>query len=165
MSIRNNTMARLRASALSLILIYAVFQYAGLQFSAKREYFPFFSWSLFTKVRKDVFRSTIEITRVGDTVYDPPVGYYDLPDVFPLAQERDSGLLKSVGNMSKAAERPDAADTYREVEEALITTYFAIPEPVEFQIVRIRINPMRHWRTGEVTESVVMSEHSTEGAQ
>lgn len=155
-------MNRLRASAILFFAAYSVVQYAGMKYAPKAEYFPVFSWSLFSEVRKDVFQLRVEVTRLGETSYDPPVDYFDMPDVFPHAASRDSGLIKAARNLRNAADDPDA---YGDLEAAFATSFFAVPERVDFQIVRIRFNPVEHWRTGAVSDRQVLSEHSTEGSR
>ncbi|MEL6518389.1 MAG: hypothetical protein AAFQ39_11775 [Pseudomonadota bacterium] len=151
-------MTQLRTAALYFFCAYFCIQIAGKLYAPKGEYFPVFSWSLFSIVRDDVYDVLVEVERVGDTVYSPPQNYYELGEVFPAAQRRDSGVLKAARLLTDSRHLPEQ---FAEREQEFIASFFQVEESIDFRIVLIRFDPLERWHTGQVTEWRVVSTHST----
>ncbi|MEL6645787.1 MAG: hypothetical protein AAFQ79_17785 [Pseudomonadota bacterium] len=137
---------------------YFAVQLAGKNFAHKGEYFPVFSWSLFSIVKNDVHDVVVEVTRVGDEIYSPPRNYYSLGEIFPAAQRRDSGVLKAARFLTVSRSDPER---FAEREQEFIASFFQVDEEVDFQIMVIRFDPLERWHTGHVTERHFSTAHST----
>ena len=146
----------IRSAVFIFFAAYCVVQYAGKVQSPKGEYFPVFSWSLFSSVRDTYTDFTVEISRIGDQRFDPPVNYYDLPKVFPRAATRDTAVGKAAFQLATLGH---SGSQYDARESAFIGTFFPVAEAVDFQIVAVTYNPIKRWRTGEIIEKQVLSEH------
>lgn len=137
----------LRISVLAIFLIYSVVQAAGKNFSIKGEYFPFFSWSLFTEVRNEVTSITIEVTRIGDIEYSPPRNYYLLPDLSQDSARRTSSPYKAAWGLL------EVLNDQQEFEKRLKSfnvSFFKVPEEVEYQIAAESYDPIEKWKTGAI---------------
>ncbi len=149
-------MKPLRAAVLIFFAAYCVTQYAGKRLSPKGEFFPVFSWSLFSTVSEFHTDIGVEIARLGDQRFDPPVNYYEFPQTFPYAANRDTAVGKAAYQLA-GLPRTEADFAAREI--AFIQRFFPITDAVEFRIVALTYNPIERWRTGEIVERVVLSEH------
>lgn len=155
---------RFKKFAILLFFIaYSVVQCAGAVHSPRGEYFPVFSWSLFSTV-KDVRRSLeIEITRIGDTTLPEPVNFFELDEHFAAAERRTSTVIKSAVRFAKVYRAdPARGEAMRRVFEE---TYLSGPGRVDYQFVAVRYDPVRRWRSGEVIERDVLVRFSTEEAR
>ncbi len=137
------------------LIFYALIALAGNLMAPKGEYFPFFSWSLFSTVPSDKSTFELHIYRIGDMVIDPPQNFFALREYFEAAQARSSRVSKAARRFGRALrwEREDAA-AFREVFEAhLLREHSA----VEYAIVRVRYRPLERWRTGVVDHQEVVA--------
>lgn len=125
---------------------YAVVAVAGNLLAPRGEYFPFFSWSLFSNVPTE--RSTFElyILRIDDTAFDEPTNFFALPEHFEAAQRRSSTVSKATKGLGRALVwAPDDVAAKRAVfEEQLVREH----AQVEYAIARVAYRPLDRWRTG-----------------
>lgn len=139
-------MDRLKLGIAAALVGYTVIAIAGNLFAQRREYFPFFSWSLFSDVPAE--RSTFElyIFRVGDTPFDQPVNFFDLPDHFKAARVRSSTVSKAAKSLGRALLwTSDDVDSARAVFEGHLLREHA---EVDYAIVRVAFRPLDRWHTG-----------------
>lgn len=66
-------------------VIYLTLAFTGRFFSEKSEWFPFFRWSLYSKSRADLNMSYVMVSKLGDSVFSPPVHLKDLRDIHNLS--------------------------------------------------------------------------------
>lgn len=120
--------------------------FAGYFFSPYREYYPVFSWSLFSQVPDLRTQLEVVVHRIGDREFDPPVPYERLGDEFPAARGRDSGPAKSVGRLGRALiAMPERVDAQRRVTEAWL---FDNRSDVEYELRLVAFRPLERWRDG-----------------
>ncbi|MDU8913933.1 hypothetical protein [Aestuariicoccus sp. MJ-SS9] len=147
----------------SLILIffvsYAILQYAGRVYSPRGEYFPVFSWALFTSVRKTPWELVIEVAQIGDRKFDPPALYFELPNIFPHARARDITATKMARQLWVAEMR--GLPSRHDLEKVLKRRYFKIDEPVVFHISAIRYDSLVRYKTGEILDRKIYGTYST----
>lgn len=139
---------RLKFGIAMLLVIYAVIAVAGDRFAPRREYFPFFSWSLFSDIPDR--RSTFElyIHRVNQEAYDEPRNFYELPEYFRAARRRNSTIAKSVKAVGRALARgEDQAEHLRAVLEDQL---LAEQASIDYEITRVVFRPLDRWRHGEL---------------
>ncbi|MGF1475240.1 MAG: hypothetical protein ACFB6S_06715 [Geminicoccaceae bacterium] len=139
---------RVQLMVAAFLIAYVVVAVAGNLFAQRREYFPFFSWSLFSNVPSQ--RSTFElyIHQTGDQRYSPPRNFFDLPNEFRAARNRSSTVSKAAKGLGRAIQRdPDNLDRARTVFEAHLLREHNL---VEYEIARVRFRPLHRLRTGEL---------------
>lgn len=147
-------MKLLKCSVLLFFLAYWALQALGKNLSPRFEYFPVFSWSLFTSVRNDVTSVAIEVTRVGKVEYDPARNYYQIPELSSHAARRTSSPFKAAWRLLGTPKTPE------ELEQLLNefnAAYFDTPSEVAYQIVVENFDPLEKWKTGQVkSRSVIL---------
>src|SRR4051812_9870927 len=72
-----------------------------------RETFPVFSWALFAKSNRVFTHNEILIERINDTVFDPPLRIYELPEYFPRLT---LSLDKAAQSLALALKASDGAE-------------------------------------------------------
>lgn len=145
---------------LFFFLSYSVVQCAGQFGTTRGEYFPVFSWSLFSGVQNPTWALEVEVTRIGEIELAEPTNFFHLGEHFPDAKQRTSGLLKSVGRFYRLSHlEPEAA---RDMKRSIEQTYFPGHQRVEYQIVAVTFDPIKRWRTGEIQERTIVGRFSTE---
>lgn len=155
-----------RAKKLAILIFfiaYSVVQCTGHYGSPNREFFPVFSWSLFTSVVNPRVDLKIEILRIGEVEFPEPINYFELSEYFDRAKGRSSSVLKSAHRvLRRYREDPAAAETDRRVFER---AYLGDQRQVEYQFVVLTFDPVARWRTGAVIDRRVMARFSTEGTR
>ncbi len=137
---------RLKLGIAAALIGYSVVAVAGNLFAPRGEYFPFFSWSLFSDVPAE--RSTFElyIVRIDDTAFDEPRNFFDLPEYFEAARRRSSTVSKATKGLGRALlwAPEDVAAVRAVFEEQLVREH----AQVEYAIARVAYRPLDRWRTG-----------------
>jgi hypothetical protein len=139
---------RIKLAIAMLFLVYAIIAVAGDRFAPRREYFPFFSWSLFSDIPEQ--RSTFElyIHRVNQEAYDEPRNFYELREYFRAARRRNSTIAKSVKAVGRALARgEEQADHLRSVLEDQL---LAEQASIDYEITRVVFRPLDRWQHGEL---------------
>jgi hypothetical protein len=57
---------------------YLIIAFVGRFTSSKKEYFPFFRWSLYSKTPNTLNQAYILVEKIGDSIVQPPVDLRDL---------------------------------------------------------------------------------------
>ena len=159
LGIRRFDGVRLRQNGfLLLFLTYILIASAGLKFHERREIFPFFSWSLFTFVTDKPWRYEIEISRIDDTLYDPPANYYDLSNVFPQARARSSNVWKAAASLAQATakELPSLA----QVRTTFENRYLSGTGSVDYRVVIVIYDPLERLRSGETLKKIEIAAYT-----
>lgn len=130
----------------------------GMLMTERREVFPVFSWSLFTNVNQYLWTYEIAISRVDDTVYDPPVDYFTLSNMFADARNRESAVVKTARAYHWAKNNdPSRLESLRSVIEG---RYLAGYDRVDYTIQLVLHQPLLRWQTGAVERRDVIEELS-----
>ncbi|MEO0957404.1 MAG: hypothetical protein AAFY66_02890 [Pseudomonadota bacterium] len=131
-----------------LFASYTVVGASGKYLSSKGEFFPVFSWSLFTEVRNPRWITALEIVQVGEEAYDPPVGFYHLPEHFPDARRKTIRPMKLANRIRRSVERDydDAEELIAHMEKH----YLNIGVPVRWQVSSYHVDLIEYHRTGEI---------------
>jgi hypothetical protein len=144
-------------------IIYFTIAVIGGLFSPRHEYFPVFSWSLFSHVAPISLGYEVEILRVNDMIYDPPVNFFTLKDSFRKARNRESSILKVAHAYHFAQLRePSRLAVLRSVIEG---SYLGDVRRVDYQIVIVEYDPLQRWHTGEVIRKWNIATLSTEDSR
>ncbi|MEM0987562.1 MAG: hypothetical protein AAGK00_01680 [Pseudomonadota bacterium] len=156
---------RLRGYAIakiSLLLLFGLYVPIAIIGGARGgEFFPVFNWSLFSSVRNPTVRLEIEVSRIGDELFNPPVNFFELPDHFPAAKERDVRLIKgSRGYLALKRDKHEHAEIFL---DRLEQRYFAIGKPVTYRLVAVAYDPVERYHSGEVIGKETISEHKFSG--
>lgn len=152
---------RLRAVLLFLFLSgYAVLAFAGDLYSERGEFFPAFSWSLFSRPSDRIAILEVMVYRIDDRTFDPPVRYTSLRDEFGLAQSTDAA--KTVRRFVRGMSGPvEEAEARRRVVEARLFE----GKPVEYEIRRTQFVPLERYREGTEIDHWVLGRFTTGGGR
>lgn len=149
---------RLRSVLLFVFfLAYAIVAVLGDYRSERGEYFPVFSWSLFSRSLDRLVLLEVMVHRLGDREFDPPVRYTSLKDEFRLAQSTDAA--KAVRRYVRGMNGPaDEARARRRVVEARLFE----GKPVDYDIRRTLFVPLERYHDGTVIDQLVLGRYQTD---
>ena len=138
---------------------YAVVAVAGDRYAPRGEFYPVFSWSLFTYVPDVRGDTEVVVHRVGDRVFDPPVPYTALKDDFAAAGGRAVDAYKAArGLVDSSYTEPEGFDARRRMMEKVL---FDGRTDVEYEIRMIAFRPLERWRDGAVLTSKSFGRYTT----
>ena len=147
---------------LSIPVLYALIAMSGIGRHAG-ELFPFFNWSLFSSVRSPISAVELQVAAVGDTRFEPPVDFYELPEVFPAAAAKTSATMKLAERLGLTIlNRQPGADAIRPTLE---NRYLSIGDRVEYRLVWVTYDPLDRIRNGEVQNIRVIETGVVEGKE
>ncbi len=67
-------------------IIYLSFAFSGRFLSKKKEWVPFFRWSLYSKSYDELNMSYVIVTKLGDSVFDEPKRLMELKSIHKLSE-------------------------------------------------------------------------------
>ena len=147
----------LRRVRSQLILLLVLYFFAGTA-SQKvvpgvDEIFPFFGWSLFSKVPDEGRHYSILIYRQDGQKIDPPAPFLVAPDSVVTGNRYIA--RKVIQRLGQAYDRGEAEEV-EELRRLLEQNYLA-GRKVRYELVHERYQPLELWRTGESTERRVLT--------
>ena len=128
----------------------AAFVITGPSTHPSRELFPFFTWSLFSKVSDSRREYHIAITALDGRIFDPPVDMRSI-DVFPNYSDSRSLGYKALQNLGRSLSR-DAKGS--DLDRERFSARFFGDHDVDYQINRHGYNPLKRWREGPSSDEV-----------
>lgn len=138
------------------VVLYVVLAMIGNSFSPRGEYYPFFSWSLFSFVQHPSRNYHLEIMRMGDATFEEPRDYFTFRDDFGQARARSSDLGKSIGRLATLyLQDPKLGENYRPAFEK---KFLNSDKSIKYRIVAITADAIKQYRTGEVLDRLVIAE-------
>ena len=140
-----------------LFVVYSGVAVAGGLWAPKGEVFPFFNWSLFTKVSDQRGICEVEILALDGVALETPTRFYDLPKRFAAAQQRSSSIVKLAVRMAKAHRAGDL-ERFDSLRDVLESSYLGEVDQVTYRLVVYRYNPIERWRSGAVQSAEVLGE-------
>ena len=132
----------------------ASFAIGGIKAHPSRELFPFFTWSLFSWVPETRQLYVVEITRLGDQTFDPPIAMEDVPRF----ADRATLAYKAIQALGRAGGTDPA-------RRATFEGRYLRGEDVAYRLLRVRFAPLERWQTGRTISSEVIAENATGAAQ
>ena len=144
-----------------LVLILVVYFFAG-SISQKMipgvdEIFPFFGWSLFSRVPNIDRRYEVFITGQGGLKIDPPVAYLKADSALVTGNEHIGRKL--IQQLGGALERGESSDVMR-LKRLLERNYLA--KRVRYEVVVEDYRPLEKWRTGQAAKTRVLGVFESE---
>lgn len=136
--------------AYAILSTSAAFVISGPSTHPSRELFPFFTWSLFSKVSDARNEYHIAVLKLDGQALDPPVDMRSI-DVFPRFSDSRSLGYKALQNLGGALSK-GAEDS--EVKRERFAARFFGRHDVDYQINRHSYNPLRRWREGPSSDDV-----------
>lgn len=137
------------------LAVYAIVAVAGSQLSRSGEWFPVFSWSLFSKVGALGYATRLEIVSIDGEPLDPPQFYRNLRDTFAKASDPSISLNKLLDRI--AYDHHIGAPNTGRLRE-LKNRYLAEADRIEWRIVRLITDPIEYYQTGAVAKRYVWLE-------
>ena len=144
-------------------ICYTFVGFGGYLYSPRGEYFPVFSWSLFSVVKTPWETVELEIIRIGDTEFAEPINYFDLHGYFRTSDDRSTAVRKAYYRLLKMY-LEDAVEAER-MRPGFESLYLSGHGPVTYQFVHLWYEPLARARSGEVLERKVFAQFSTEQTQ
>ena len=146
---------RLKNAISAGLLAYLILAVAGNQLSRDGEWFPVFSWSLFSEVYAFGWATRLEIVSVDGQRLDPPDYYRNLGEIFPNATKATVSFNKLLTRI--AHDHNDGApnqDRLRKLRDG----YLSNAKSVEWRIVRLVTDPSEHYKTGAIAKRYIWLE-------
>jgi len=123
------------------------------------EFFPFFSWSLFSDTSNERIDFTIRLESVDDKPLASPRLYYDMRETFIHARQRDVLLQKTVYRLVVAIRAQDE-ETISRMRRLIEDRYMADIKSAEYDVARLTYNPITRLRTGEFKDISVLATYN-----
>ena len=120
------------------------------------EIFPFFGWSLFSKVPSQERTYSIVIRRHEGRQLDPPVAFLQAPGSIVTGNRYIARKL--IQSLGRAHDRGEAEETAR-LRELLEHNY--LQGKVRYELVFERYQPLEKWQTGGSLESRSLARFDT----
>ena len=152
---RKRSVSRLKNTISAGLIAYLVLAVAGNQLSRDGEWFPVFSWSLFSEVYAHGWATRLEIIAIDGQPLDPPAYYRTLSAVFPNADKAPVSFNKLLSNI---AHDHNAGAPNEDRLRKLKDTYLAQSDSVEWRIVRLVTDPIEHYKTGAIATRYIWLE-------
>jgi len=111
------------------------------------EFFPFASWSLFSKVPNEVRDYTVRIVAVNGQTLDRPVDFENSRELFGSAAA-SHGARMSIQRIGEASGREDATAAAR-ARASFEALHMREHRPVRYEVVERRYDPLKRWREGK----------------
>ena len=125
------------------------------------EFFPFASWSLFSKVPNEVRDYTVRIVAVNGQTLDRPVDFENSRELFgPAAASHGARMI--IQRIGEAANRADASATTR-ARASFESLHLREHRPVRYELVERRYDPIERWRDGKFRSTRTMGTFQVEG--
>ena len=138
---------RRRRHLVLILLVYCLGGTVSQKVLRVDEIFPFFGWSLFTKVPNVDERYRVLILRHRQTELDPPVPYLRAPNSM-AAGNRYHGrkVIQALGRAFDAGDEAGVQERRRQLE----TNY--LRGRVRYELIFESYDPYEKWRTGKNLE-------------
>ncbi len=147
-------MAAYRLLLIVSLLICATYALIAFDTHPRRnqEFFPFFTWSLFSYSGAERDDYTLAIVALDDETFDAPVLAIDIADRM-TGLKRDHRFRKIMWRWASAVYFDDQteADAMRRIVE---TRYFANADFARYQFVQIKYKPLERYRDRSKVEIV-----------
>jgi hypothetical protein len=154
----------LRTLRRRLVLLLVVYFFAGgasqKLVPGVDEIFPFFGWSLFSKVPNLESRYWIAIDRHDGRPVEPPVSFLQAPDSI-VAGNRWVGrkVIQRLGRAFDKGRTEEVADLRRLLEQNYLRGQ------VRYELLFERYDPLEKWKTGERRETRRLASFESGGAE
>lgn len=146
-------MYSLRKAAMFMFFpIYALVALHGHVTSWRGEHFPVFSWSLFSVVESPTRIMHLEVSRVGEEMFDPPRNYFDLGDHFRPAKRNSTKMPKAASYLAR--HHLSGTDEAPRLRQGFETEFLHGDERVDYRINVLVIDPIAYHRNGEVIQKI-----------
>ncbi|MEL6227380.1 MAG: hypothetical protein AAFR01_10250, partial [Pseudomonadota bacterium] len=147
---------------LVLIVVYAIGATVAQRTTRDKEFFPLFSWSLFTAVRDPLWITVLEVHQIGEQSFDPPIPFFELPEYFAAARNQDINAWKLSGQIATRIfhEKKPADDLMGYMEQR----YLNIGRTVGWQVSAYRVDTLDYYHDRTIRERLELSPRRTFGA-
>lgn len=150
-----------RATRVAITLMlsaYVLVAVAGNILTRDAEFYPVFSWSLFSNVSD--LRATVELEIVameGEPLPEPKT-YYEMKHLFRQAARSNIDVTKSLWQLGDLIANGEET---QELASAIHRKYLSEAEIVSWRLVRVLFDPIERYRTGAILSRDVVFETTT----
>lgn len=140
-----NFMIWLRRIAISSVFVLVVCSLALPEPNQKVEAYPFFNWDLFSFIPNERTEFTIEISRYGDEVYNPPLKFSEAGFIFRNVNASPTEYTPIIRQLAWAIQRNDRSEI--DLQQDHLEKAFA-GLPYSFRLLEVNIDPVDYYKTG-----------------
>ena len=123
-------------------------------FNSGLEWYPVFSWDLFSFVPNEQHTYHMEILRYGSHEYNPPLAFRYSDDFFKAigsSPTEYTPLIKKTGSYLKYGDAEGALPFQEKIAGIFGNT------PFTYRILYVEYDPVEYWRSGAYTRSEVLA--------
>ena len=144
---------------LSYLLIGMSNEYIGEEvFNSGAEWYPVFSWDLFSSVPNEKTDYHMRIVRLGPTNYDPPLPFRETSALFDSIGASPTEYTPLINKLGRAAEESD--QTQIDFYSAKVRAIFG-DRPYAYEILKVRYDPVEYWRASSYLETELIFEEES----
>lgn len=134
-----------KRAVLSFLILYACAGFLA-NLAPRGEVYPFFSWSLFSAIPNQIKMYTIEISRIGNTYYDPPLLFSETKFLFDRIGQSPTQYLGPIQGLGYAIdERGDI-----EAKQNVVAKMFS-SDTYTYTVYYVVYDPLELYTTGDYT--------------
>lgn len=152
------TYTRWRTIALSVLLMYFFTGVASETFGTG-EFYPVFSWELFSNIPAEVKTFTIQIDEFDGEVYDPPLQFSEMYDFFNALGQSPTDYEQPIVNLGSAIEGGRADEVTQYSEE--IGNIFQ-GAPYTYTVLKVVYDSLEYWETQQFTDVTELGSFSNQ---
>ncbi|MGI9494333.1 MAG: hypothetical protein ACR2QF_18235 [Geminicoccaceae bacterium] len=136
--------------AYALMSTIAAFAITGPSTHPSRELFPFFTWSLFSRVSDVRTEYSVLVLALDDRIFDQPTDMRLIDDLPSFSDSRTLGY-KALQNLGHALrlEHEGVEEKRRQFESRFFGRH-----DVDYLVMLYVYNPLRRWHEGEASDDV-----------
>src|SRR5690606_11447245 len=140
--------------AIGILVAYLFFGWMSDIKEPPYERYPFFNWQLFSYIPNPKDDFSIEVYRIGEYVYDPPLQYSEMRELFRSVDADPTEYLPIIRQLAGAVRDNDhrSMAQHRASLEAIFRG-----QPFSYGVLSVHLDPITYWETGTYEEMRVMA--------
>jgi hypothetical protein len=143
---------------ITMVSLYACIALFTSRMDTRPETFPFFDWSLFsisTTPRTDV---VVRIRSINEQLLPTPRFYYNMPDIFIHAKQRDINAWKTLQAL-RGALRDNNEERAEQLRHFFEQRYLVEAHDAEYDVVLLMYDPVARLRTGAIQNMTILASY------
>lgn len=144
-----------------IVFVFIVYTAVSLYAKAHMgdELFPFFNWSLFTKIPNEKNDYGLRITMIEGEALESPI-YFESADDW-LAEAHSIVAYNAIQDFGRAVRDEDEA-LVAEIRPYIESLYLE-NKPMRYDVVRRTYTPLERWQTGEFANEALLGQFTIDG--
>jgi len=117
------------------------------------EVYPLFNWQLFSYIPNEKQEYSIEVYRIGERVYDPPLQFTDMTSLFHRIGSSPTEYTPRIRALAQAIEDENTQRIEQKRKE--LERVFKV-DSFSYGVLKVRLDPVVYWKTGKYATSTVL---------